>query len=218
MSYRRACSTANSMSASNINSSVVVAARNHHQIASIYAERWRSWIGFSGLVSTSQFRCLGTSSTRLVPSFSSQAGENVPDARPSEHPRSGDSAMYVRVVSFGSNWWEMHFARPGRPLVLQTKSGLVQSAALHCGRRIRYFAAFPGQIRFNMTSGFNPEFPTRALGRIFVCSGQTNMEERRTFLRPIDFVRRAPMPGWSVVEFWRSPARSSSRNLVGSNT
>jgi len=88
--------------------------------------------------------------------------------------------MHVRIVSFGSNWWEMHSRALNDPLCFRRKAAWFNSAALRCGRRIRYFAAYPGQIRFNLTSGFNPEFPARALGRTFLCSVQTNMEERRT--------------------------------------
>ena len=79
--------------------------------------------------------------------------------------------MHVRVVSFGSNWWEMHSRALNDPLCFRRKAAWFNSAALRCGRRIRYFAAYPGQIRFNLTSGFNPEFPARALGRTFLCSG-----------------------------------------------
>ena len=78
--------------------------------------------------------------------------------------------MHVRVVSFGSNWWEMHSRALNDPLCFRRKAAWFNSAALHCGRRIRYFAAFPGQIRFNSKSGFDPEFPLRAIGRTFLCS------------------------------------------------
>jgi hypothetical protein len=38
------------------------------------------------------------------------------------------------------------------------------------GRRLHHSAIFPGQIRFNAKSGFDPEFPLRAVGKTFVCS------------------------------------------------
>jgi hypothetical protein len=38
------------------------------------------------------------------------------------------------------------------------------------GRRLHHSAIFPGQIRFNSKSGFDPEFPLRAIGRTFLCS------------------------------------------------
>jgi hypothetical protein len=38
------------------------------------------------------------------------------------------------------------------------------------GRRLCHCAIFPGQIRFNSKSGFDPEFPLRAVGKTFLCS------------------------------------------------
>jgi hypothetical protein len=39
------------------------------------------------------------------------------------------------------------------------------------GRRLHHSAIFPGQVRFNSKSGFDPEFPLRAVGETFLCSG-----------------------------------------------
>jgi hypothetical protein len=39
------------------------------------------------------------------------------------------------------------------------------------GRRLHHSAIFPGQVRFNSKSGFDPEFPLRAIGKTFLCSG-----------------------------------------------
>ena len=38
------------------------------------------------------------------------------------------------------------------------------------GRRLHHSAIFPGQVRFNSKSGFDPEFPLRAIGKTFQCS------------------------------------------------
>jgi hypothetical protein len=38
------------------------------------------------------------------------------------------------------------------------------------GRRLRMCWAFPGQIRFNLTSNFDPDRPLRSIGRTFECS------------------------------------------------
>ena len=65
----------------------------------------------------------------------------------------------------------MHSRALDDPLCFRSNAAWFNSAALRCGRRIRYFAAYSGQIRFNLTSGFNPEFPARALGRTYLCSG-----------------------------------------------
>lgn len=79
--------------------------------------------------------------------------------------------MYIRVVSFGSNWWAMHSRDLDDPLCFRRSVAYFNAAALRLGRRLRHSAAFPGVIRFNATSGFDPEFPLRAIGRTFLCSG-----------------------------------------------
>jgi len=105
--------------------------------------------------------------------------------------------MHVRVVSFGSNWWEMHSRALNDPLCFRRKAAWFNSAALRCGRRIRYFAAYPGQIRFNLTSGFNPEFPARALGRTFLCSGP-NQYGGKAHLLFVRLVAEAAPDAWLV--------------------
>jgi hypothetical protein len=79
----------------------------------------------------------------------------------------------VRVISFGSNWWAMHSRDLSDPLCFERRAAYFNAAALFFGRRLRHCAAFPGQVRFNARSGFNPEFPARAIGRTFSCSGPT---------------------------------------------
>ena len=51
---------------------------------------------------------------------------------------------------------------------------------LMSGRRFHHSAIFPGQVRFNSKSGFDPEFPLRAIGKTFLCSGPANLRERCT--------------------------------------
>ena len=79
--------------------------------------------------------------------------------------------MHVRVISFGTNWWAMHSPEESDPYRFRRGAAYFNAAALMCGRRLRHSAAFSGQIRFNAKSGFDPEFPRRAIGRTFVCSG-----------------------------------------------
>ena len=56
------------------------------------------------------------------------------------------------------------------PYCFRRRAAWFNAAALMSGRRLHHSAIFPGQIRFNSKSGFDPEFPLRAIGRIFQCS------------------------------------------------
>ncbi len=78
--------------------------------------------------------------------------------------------MYVRIVSFGTNWWAMHSRETSDPLCFRRRAVWFNAAALMSGTRLRHCAIFPGQVRFNSKSGFDPEFPSRAIGKTFVCS------------------------------------------------
>ena len=78
--------------------------------------------------------------------------------------------MYIRVISFGTNWWAMHSGNLDDPLCFRQRAAYFNAAALKFGRKLRHSAAFPGLVRFNSTSGFNPEFPQRAVGKTFLCS------------------------------------------------
>lgn len=78
--------------------------------------------------------------------------------------------MYIRVVSFGTNWWAMHSRDLDAPLCFRRSAAYFNAAALRFGRRLRHSAAFPGVVRFNAASGFDLEFPKRAIGKTFLCS------------------------------------------------
>ncbi len=78
--------------------------------------------------------------------------------------------MHVRVVSFGTNWWAIHPDDVDDPLCFRRRAAYFNATALKFGRRLRYSAIFPGQVRFNSKSGFDPEFPQRAIGKTFLCS------------------------------------------------
>ena len=82
--------------------------------------------------------------------------------------------MRVRIISFGSNWWAMHSKDKEDPFCFRRRAAYFNAAALYSGRRLHHSAIYPGQVRFNQTSGFNPEFPARAIGRTFVSSGPQN--------------------------------------------
>jgi hypothetical protein len=95
--------------------------------------------------------------------------------------------MRVCVISFGTNWWAMHSSDTSDPYCFRRRAAYFNAAALMFGRRLRHSAIHPGQIRFNAKSGFDPEFPFRAIGRTFLCSGPNQIAGRRHLL----FVRTA---------------------------
>ena len=86
--------------------------------------------------------------------------------------------MRVRVISFGTNWWAMHSDDESDPFRFRRNAAYFNAASLMSGRRLRHCAVYPGQIRFNANSGFDPEFPGRAIGRTFLCSGPQQMAGR----------------------------------------
>jgi len=79
--------------------------------------------------------------------------------------------MYIRLISFGTNWWAMRSGDTSDPFCFRRQSAYFNAAALMSGRRLRHSALYPGQIRFNAKSGFDPEFSSRAIGKIFLCKG-----------------------------------------------
>jgi hypothetical protein len=90
--------------------------------------------------------------------------------------------MYIRVVSFGTNWWAMHPPDTSDPLCFRRKAAYFNAAALMSGRRLHHSAIFAGQIRFNSKSGFDPEFPLRAVGKTFLCSVPHQVEGKMHML------------------------------------
>jgi hypothetical protein len=56
------------------------------------------------------------------------------------------------------------------PYCFRRRAAWFNAAALMSGRRLHHSAIFPGQVRFNSKSGFDPEFPLRAVGKTFLCS------------------------------------------------
>jgi hypothetical protein len=95
--------------------------------------------------------------------------------------------MYVRVISFGTNWWAMRSHDTSEPLCFRRRAAYFNAAALMSGRRLHHSAIFPGQIRFNAKSGFDPELPLRALGKTFLCSAPRQFAGKMHLL----FERRA---------------------------
>lgn len=89
--------------------------------------------------------------------------------------------MHIRVISFGMNWWSMYSTDTSDPYCFRRRVAYFNAAALMFGRRLRHSALYPGQIRFNATSGFDPEFQSRSIGRTFLCSGPSEFG-RKTHL------------------------------------
>lgn len=95
--------------------------------------------------------------------------------------------MYIRLISFGTNWWAMRSGDTSDPLCFRRQSAYFNAAALMSGRRLHHSAIYPGQIRFNAKSGFDPEFPSRAIGKTFLCKGSFQVAGKYHLL----FIRRA---------------------------
>ncbi len=72
--------------------------------------------------------------------------------------------MYVRMISFGTGWWEARDADHRR-----RKPAWFNSSRIKSGRRFHFCLVLPGQVRFNQRSGFHPSFPGRAIGQVFLC-------------------------------------------------
>jgi hypothetical protein len=78
--------------------------------------------------------------------------------------------MHIGVISFGTNWWTMCSRDVVDPFCFRRKAAYFNAAALRSGCRLHHSSIFPGQIRFNGKSGFDPEYPLRAIGKTFLCS------------------------------------------------
>jgi hypothetical protein len=86
--------------------------------------------------------------------------------------------MWIRVIAFGTNWWSPHSRDLNDPLCFRKNAVWFNSAGLKSGRRLRLCWVYPGHIRFNRNSGFHPEFPRRALDKIFFSDGPKRIDGR----------------------------------------
>jgi hypothetical protein len=84
----------------------------------------------------------------------------------------------VRIIGLGTNWWAAHSRDLNDPFCFRRNAAWFNSAGLKYGRRLRMCWAFPGQIRFNLTSNFDPDRPLRSIGRTFECSGPNFFDGR----------------------------------------
>jgi hypothetical protein len=84
----------------------------------------------------------------------------------------------IRIVSLGTNWWSARPLDVADPFCFRRNAAWFNSAGLKYGNRLRLCWVYPGQVRFNQSSGFQPEFPNRTLGRSFECGEPNRMHDR----------------------------------------
>jgi hypothetical protein len=68
------------------------------------------------------------------------------------------------------------------PFCFRHRAAWFNSAGLKYGKRLRLCWIYPGQVRFNRSSGFHPEFPSRILGRVVECGAPNQMNGRMHLL------------------------------------
>ncbi len=90
--------------------------------------------------------------------------------------------MRVRIIGLGTNWWSAHPLDVADPFCLRRHAAWFNSAGLRYGNRLRLCWVYPGQVRFNRSSGFNPEFPNHVLGRAAECNEPNRMHGRMHLL------------------------------------
>lgn len=90
--------------------------------------------------------------------------------------------MHVRIISLGTNWWAMHSRNLDDPYCFRRCAAWFNSTGFKCGRRLHLNWIYPGQIRFNVTSGFDPDFRLRAIGKTFWCSGPNRFQGKSHLL------------------------------------
>src|SRR5260370_29015975 len=85
--------------------------------------------------------------------------------------------MLVKILQFGSTLWSKAGPDPEDPYRYTRHAAHYNSTGVHCGSRgqkVRHHWIVPGLVRFNGVGSFNPNFPTRAIGRIFSCDPMTS--------------------------------------------
>ncbi len=76
--------------------------------------------------------------------------------------------MLVRVLSFGSNWWQR-----SRQISEPSCWATYNSTGVRCGNKIRRHWTVPGILRLNGVSNFDPTRPMRVVGQTFLASDLT---------------------------------------------
>lgn len=77
--------------------------------------------------------------------------------------------MVVAIQGFGSAW-ERRLGKDPSDLERFARAAYYNTTAVPVNGKLRYRWRVGGKVRFNSASGFNPNYPTRALGRAFECA------------------------------------------------
>jgi hypothetical protein len=78
--------------------------------------------------------------------------------------------MLVKILAFGSNWWARFGRDPLDRYRYTRHAAYFNSTGVRCGNKMRRYWVVPGLLRFNGLGDFNPQFPSRAVGKIFECT------------------------------------------------
>jgi hypothetical protein len=76
----------------------------------------------------------------------------------------------------------MHSRDLDDPYCFRRRAAWFNSTGFMCGHRLCLNWMYPGQIRFNLTSGFDPEFRLCAIGKTFWCSGPNRYQGKNHLL------------------------------------
>jgi hypothetical protein len=107
--------------------------------------------------------------------------------------------MIVRILSCGVNWWGTHSKDLSDPLCFRRKTAYKNSTGLMFGRRLRNLFLYRGLIRFNRSSGFDPEYVERIAGRTFHTPGPDVYNGSRNLL--FDLPAKGQLPDAYLVTF-----------------
>ncbi len=77
--------------------------------------------------------------------------------------------MVIAIQEFGSAW-ERRFGKDPWDPERFARAAYYNTTAVPVNGRLRYRWRIGGKLRFNSGSGFNPNYPSRALGRAFECA------------------------------------------------
>src|SRR5579871_2496549 len=102
--------------------------------------------------------------------------------------------MVVAIQSFGS-MWECRFGKELSDPRRFARAVYYNTTAIPVNGKLRYRWRLGGKLRFNSSSGFNPNYATRALGRAFACAAP---EQRN---------------GWSQILFERVLPRNTQPEI-----
>jgi hypothetical protein len=100
--------------------------------------------------------------------------------------------LIVQIVSCGVNWWWMHPKDLDDPYCFARKACWLNSTGLMYGRRLPNCHTLLGQVRFNRTSGFNPEFVDRLPGKTFHSPGPRLYEGKVRLLFDLPVIGQPP--------------------------